>query len=175
MNSEKFEIWLMDIRKENTVQNRLSNCKKVEKYEGDLDLHYEKDKGFSLLERLTYSTEDQELDRPQKHIIPINGDIKNGTSTLKNSVNLYMKFKVSNDSKVSINKYIVDVLSNGSKKSIIEIVNEITLKKLEEIEPVKKADFENAEFLDKFKMFNSIIKKNVDTSVAKGSSKSNFY
>ncbi len=98
MNLEEFKIWLdeengSDFR---TIQSRISNCRTVENYEGDLDEHYLKDNGLSLLERLSYSTEDQRNDLPAKHKIPINGNVRTGSATLKQAVKLYMTYRSSN-------------------------------------------------------------------------------
>ena len=45
---------------ESTVQNRVSNCKNVERYEGDLDQHFDKDQCRNLLQRLSYPTANQD-------------------------------------------------------------------------------------------------------------------
>lgn len=80
----------LDIR---TISSRLSNCRTVERYEGDLDLQFDQDHLRSLLERLTYSKEDARQSRPARHRIPINGDVRNGTATLRSAVSLYKQFR----------------------------------------------------------------------------------
>jgi len=94
MKTEKFENWLVNVRlhKPNVVQSRITNCRRVEQFYHDLDIHFQKDCGNSLMELLTYSTEDQKNKKPAKHIIPINGDIRTGSATLKQAVHLYMTF-----------------------------------------------------------------------------------
>jgi hypothetical protein len=72
---------------------RLANCRTVKRYEGDLDHHFDQDQIRSLIERLTYSTEDERRNRPARHRIPIHGNVRNGTATLKSAVNLYKKFR----------------------------------------------------------------------------------
>jgi hypothetical protein len=97
MNAERFRNWLeFNGKPLNTIQNRISNCRNVENYEGDLDQHFIKDYGISLLEKLSYSTSDEQDELPAKHKIPINGNIRNGSATLKQAVNLYMNFKKDN-------------------------------------------------------------------------------
>ncbi len=96
-NIELFKIWLdeengSDFR---TIQSRISNCRTVENYEGDLDEHYIKDNGMSLLDSLTYSTEDERNQMPTNHKVPINGNLRTGSATLKQAVKLYMTFKES--------------------------------------------------------------------------------
>ncbi len=78
---------------EKTIQNRISNCKNVERYEGDLDQHFDNDQCRNLLHRLTYSTADQDMKRTPSHNIPIDGDIRTGSSTLKSAVKLYAEFR----------------------------------------------------------------------------------
>ena len=99
MNAEKFKEWLeFNGKPLNTIQNRISNCRNVENYEGDLDQHFIKDFGSSLFEKLSYSTSDERKNSPAKHKIPIDGNIRNGSATLKQAVNLYMNFKKDNGS-----------------------------------------------------------------------------
>lgn len=97
MNVEKFKDWLeFNGKPLNTIQNRISNCRNVENYEGDLDQHFIKDYGLSLLNKLSYSTSDERNNSPAKHKIPIDGNMRNGSATLKQAVNLYMSFKKHN-------------------------------------------------------------------------------
>jgi hypothetical protein len=93
MNESKFFDWLCEKFTGGTPSSRLANCKRVEKYEGDLDSHFERDSGFSLVEKLSYSTDDKRNNRKPKHTVPIKGDIYNGTATLKQAVNLYFEYK----------------------------------------------------------------------------------
>lgn len=69
-----------------------SRCKRVEKYEGDLDSHFEKDKMQELISRLTYSRNDDESGISPPHSIPIEGDIYTGTASLRSAVKLYKEF-----------------------------------------------------------------------------------
>lgn len=96
--AEEFKSWLEYNGKPlNTIQNRISNCRNVENHEGDLDQHFIKDYGLSLLKKLSYSTSDEQNNSPAKHKIPIDGNMRNGSATLKQAVNLYMSFKKDND------------------------------------------------------------------------------
>lgn len=94
MGAREFKDWLINNNyKQNVVQSRLSNCNTVEKEYGDLNNHFKKDKGMELLELLSYSTDDERENRPTKHNIKIDGNLRTGSATLKQAVNLYMKFK----------------------------------------------------------------------------------
>lgn len=94
MRTEKFEKWLVKIRlqKPNVVRCRIANCRRVEQYYHDLDNHFQKDGGRSLMDLLTYSTDDQRYNKPTQHNIPIDGDVRTGSATLKQAVHLYMLF-----------------------------------------------------------------------------------
>ena len=80
---------------ERTIQSRVSNCKNVERYEGDLDQHFDKDRCRDLLQRLSYSTANHDTNNPPDHKIPIDGDLRTGSSTLKSAVTLYVAFRQS--------------------------------------------------------------------------------
>src|SRR5215212_3634473 len=101
MKEDAFRLWLLnhhsnadggslDIR---TISSRLSNCRTVERYEGDLDLQFDQDQLRSLLECLTYSAEQERQSRPVRHRIPINGNLRNGSATLRSAVSLYKQFR----------------------------------------------------------------------------------
>ena len=95
MQREDFIDYLKNVRglAPNTAATRAGNCSTIETYEGDLDEHFERDGLEGILARLTYSKQDQRDGIPARHSIPIDGDIYNGTSTLKSALNLYIAFK----------------------------------------------------------------------------------
>ena len=102
MKENDFKAWLAVEYDSATCSTRLSNCKRVEAFEGDLDTHFEEDRCRSLLEKLTYTREDERENRSSLHSIPIAGDIYNGTATLRASVRLYNKFReLDNESEVN--------------------------------------------------------------------------
>lgn len=88
-----FRGWLLQRYNESTAHSRVSNCNRIEEYAGNLDEHYRKDQGASLISKLTYSSDDQRAQRPARHNIPIDGNIYNGTATLKQAAKLYFDFK----------------------------------------------------------------------------------
>ncbi len=85
MQETRFKGWLERGRSAGTVGSRISNCRRVEHYEGDLDAHYDVDGLAGLMDRLNPGG--------PKHKIPINGNIYNGTATLKSAVSLYRNFR----------------------------------------------------------------------------------
>ena len=100
MQESQFHNWLIDNEyDERTISSRLSNCRRIEMFEGDLDDHFNKDSGVNLSNRLQYSTQDQKNSTQAKHSIPINGNIYNGTATFRSAASLYFKFRSSGNSK----------------------------------------------------------------------------
>jgi hypothetical protein len=102
MKEEEFRAWLSNMRHNvcgsdpldaGTINSRIANCKRVARFEGDLDEHFDRNRLRWLIERLSYSrSEDRQGMRP-RHRIPIEGDTVNGTATLKSAVGLYQEFR----------------------------------------------------------------------------------
>lgn len=95
MDSAGYQKWLLSSKglKHATCLSRVSNCAKVERYEGDLDAHYSQDRLASLLERLTYTIDDERHEAPPRHQVPIKGNVRRTTATLKSAVTLYRDFR----------------------------------------------------------------------------------
>ena len=95
MREEQFRSWLTTHRNlsERTIGSRISNCRTVERHEGDLDSQFDQDKLQDLTRRLTYSSNDQVANHPARHNIPIHGNVYNGTATLRSAVSLYKQFR----------------------------------------------------------------------------------
>ncbi len=66
---------------------------RIESYEGDLDGLFKANGFVSLLRSLTYSTEDANWNLPVRQNVPIDGNLRNGTVTLKQAAGLYQKFR----------------------------------------------------------------------------------
>ena len=116
MQKEEFKAWLREQGyKPNVVNSRSGNCETVCNYEGDLDILYSKDECHDLLNRLCYSTDDERQNRPTKHSIPINGNKRTGSATLKQAVKLYIYFLNKKTITVS-NRQYTNTKSNESLK-----------------------------------------------------------
>ena len=91
MQEELFKDWLGAEREMSpaTIVSRISNCRRVEQYEGDLDANYDADGLVGLMGRMN--------PRNPEHKVPINGNIYNGTATLKTAVSLYRDFRAACD------------------------------------------------------------------------------
>ena len=90
-----FRDYLRNVRglSARTISSRISSCRRVERYEGNLDQHFDNDQCHNLLWRLTYSAEDHNQQRPPKHNIPIGGNLRTGSAILKRAVSLYVQFR----------------------------------------------------------------------------------
>lgn len=95
MQEGDFERWLLDVRglSHRTVDSRLSNCRRLERYEGDLDGHFDRDGLEGLIARLAYSTTDRRHNTPPRHSVPIEGDLRDGSASLKSAATLYKDFR----------------------------------------------------------------------------------
>jgi hypothetical protein len=74
------------------IGDAVSRCKRVGKHEGDLDQLFKRDSMQDLLDRLTYTRDEQKANNPPRHNIKIEGDIYSGTSSLRSALNKYKKF-----------------------------------------------------------------------------------
>lgn len=98
LNTDQFKEYLMKkYTNQRVISDVISRCKRVTKNEGDLDNHFHKDGGASLLDILTYSKRDALQGKDPKHSIIINGtkghlSIYEGTLSLYHSVDLYLKY-----------------------------------------------------------------------------------
>jgi len=100
MKINEFKDWLNEKYQDSptTVANRISNCKNIEKYYGDLDIFCYSDEYNSILESFKYSTEDERNNVMARHLVPINGNVRTGTATLKQALGLYKQFCLDNTS-----------------------------------------------------------------------------
>jgi hypothetical protein len=94
LRDDNFAIWLRTHQTKRGVllgvpaqRDAKSRCRRIDRYEGDLDKHFIGDRMASLLNRLEYSS-----DISVRHSIPIKGDMANGTASLLNAANLYHFF-----------------------------------------------------------------------------------
>lgn len=95
---EQFSLYLERSLSTNVVGDYISRCKRVERHEGNLDIHFKHDRGQSLIRKLTYTKEDEQNCREPLHSIIFKGkkgykSIYEGTASLRKAVNEYFKFK----------------------------------------------------------------------------------
>lgn len=93
MNQE-FKKWLVDDYglQESAANSRVSNIYTIEKYYGDIDVLIKDGSIQKLLTDLSYTTDDERHNRDARHKIPIDGNVRTGSATLKQAVNRYLEF-----------------------------------------------------------------------------------
>lgn len=89
-----FKKWLIDEYglQESAANSRVSNISTIEKYYGDIDTLIKNGSIQNLLNDLSYSTDDERHHREARHKIPIDGNVRTGSATLKQAVNRYVEF-----------------------------------------------------------------------------------
>lgn len=100
MRQIEFETWLChsymcdsgSAMAKAAIATRIANCKRVERFEGDLDQHASADAMAGLISRLNYSMDDQRQGVTLRHRVPIDGDLRTASATLKSAVKLYKRF-----------------------------------------------------------------------------------
>ena len=98
MQTERFSAWLRaEGLSDGTISSRLSTCRRLETYEGDLDEHFDSDRMRGLLDDLAYSSGDEHRGAPPRHKVPIEGNIRNGSASLKSAATLYWQFRNDGD------------------------------------------------------------------------------
>lgn len=158
MKELEFSQWLKEQGyDESTIRSRVSNCKTVEKYYLDLDRQYRKDKCEDLMTILSYTTADERSKLPPQHIIPINGDVRTGSASLKQAVKRYVEFSCENKQELSFEEnksdnglidgldFLVDILFE-EKDFIREIIRSIYFIDKESVEFINKkiiAEYQN--------------------------------
>ncbi|MEG2243809.1 MAG: HNH endonuclease [Muribaculaceae bacterium] len=101
MKKDQFRKWLLTYRNIKSPGDFISKISTIEKYYGDIDEIYNKNKCVDLLYAFTYSSKDKEDKKPLKHRIPIkkykNKDIYdtylNTTQDYHSRLNRYIDFR----------------------------------------------------------------------------------
>ncbi|MEI7503925.1 MAG: hypothetical protein WCJ61_11630 [Paludibacter sp.] len=91
MQTEHFRLWLKANKTypENTISSRIADCRRVEKYYGDLDKILADSGEAWLIEELSYTAQNERDNVVPK--IEINGNIRNSYATIKKAVRLYFE------------------------------------------------------------------------------------
>jgi len=89
MQTEFFKNWLKVTKSfsDHIIACRISDCRRVEKYYGDLDKIIEENGQDWLLNELSYSAQNEKNQDIPK--IPIKGNIRNSYACMKKAVKLY--------------------------------------------------------------------------------------
>lgn len=101
MRKDEFERYLKEQELDGgTIASYLSSCKRLEKSEGDLDDHFDRDRIDDLIDRLSYSAEDERSGRSPRHKIQIGGNKAKISAILKRVANSYREFRLEGDDSV---------------------------------------------------------------------------
>jgi endonuclease len=93
MKKAAYEQWLRSQElQENTINAQMYRASRVDQCCGDLDEHFAKDGMKSLIELLTYSTDDEHRGRPNPTPIPFDGNIRNNLASYRHAAERYRSF-----------------------------------------------------------------------------------
>ena len=89
-----FKTWLIEDYglADSAANSRVANILTIERCYGNIDTLLQNGGAQNLLNELSYSTEEERKGLPQKHKIPIHGNIRTGSATLKQAVKKYIAF-----------------------------------------------------------------------------------
>lgn len=89
-----FKDWLINEYglKETAAASRAGNISTIEKYYGNIDTLIKNGYVQVLFRELSYTTDDERNHRLPMHKIPIHGNIRTGSATLKQALNRYIEF-----------------------------------------------------------------------------------
>ena len=76
-----------------TQRTKLSELRRVEAEYGDVDEHYDRDELQSVIDTLTYSSEDERNNAPNPSKFQIDGNIRNNLASYKSAVQKYVRFR----------------------------------------------------------------------------------
>ena len=101
MKENSFRSWLSNERRNprgtsldvRTVGSRLSNCRTVERYEGDLDRHFDQDHLCGLLNPSRTPRRTNAGTDPLVTKFQLTATFYNGTASLRSAVSLYIEFR----------------------------------------------------------------------------------
>jgi endonuclease len=90
----RYSEWLRRaVPTESTWRTKLSELRRVEAAYGDIDSLYDSDELQSLIDTLTYSTEDERRNAPNPSRLEIGGNIRNNLASYKSAVQKYARFR----------------------------------------------------------------------------------
>lgn len=94
MKETEFKQWLVEDYglQESAATSRVSNISTIERYYGDIEDLIKSERVYKLLKDLSYSTDDERNRRETAHRIPINGNLRTGSATLKQALSRYIEF-----------------------------------------------------------------------------------
>lgn len=95
MREEAYRNWLKGKISSRPISDSISRCRRIQdNLNLDLDEEYAKDSGYSLMELLEYSSEDERHKRPAPTGIVFSpgSNVRNGMASLHSAVKKYFEF-----------------------------------------------------------------------------------
>jgi hypothetical protein len=93
MREAAYERWLRaQPLQEGTINAQLYRAKRVDQYCGGLDEHYAQDRMASVIQMLTYTTDDEHRNRPNPTNIPFDGNVRNNLASYRHAAERYRTF-----------------------------------------------------------------------------------
>ncbi|SLN69562.1 5-methylcytosine-specific restriction enzyme B [Aquimixticola soesokkakensis] len=113
-----------------TASSRVSSAKRVEQYLGDLDELFAQEDRDSVLNRFTYTVEDERTVRPNPSPVPIDGVLRTGLASLQQALKLYHSFATeeSNVPDKAEHQALVDRLTRKEVEAAMQECDELGLK-----------------------------------------------
>jgi hypothetical protein len=94
MMQTDFQLWLQQQNLDSaSVAQQLNRAARVEKYYGNLDRQYTRDRLQSIIDDLLYTPEDEKKRRPNPSKINFEGNIRNNLSLFRYAIEQYRRFK----------------------------------------------------------------------------------
>ena len=94
MKEADYHQWLENRDyQEKTIKMQIYRARRVEKFHGDLDTHYDQDRMADVIEELKYSKDDRRSNRANPSKIPFKGDIYNNLASYRRAAVRYEKFR----------------------------------------------------------------------------------
>lgn len=131
MKQDEFRKWLVaQGQTDATASSRVSSAKRVEQYLGDLDELFAQEDRDSILNRFSYTAEDERVDRPNPSPVPIDGVLRTGLASLQQALKLYHSFltEQSNVPDKAEHKGLVDRLTRKEIDAAMQECDQLGLK-----------------------------------------------
>lgn len=131
MKETEFRKWLeAKGQSEKSIGSRISAARRVENAVGDLDKVLDSKKIEDLLHQFDYSTEDESKETPNPSPVQVDGNLRNGLASLRQSISLYADF-VRNSSSMPNKLEHSQYLRELTKSEILATMDDCDMEGLE--------------------------------------------
>ncbi|MEO9780024.1 MAG: AAA family ATPase [Sedimentitalea sp.] len=131
MQEPEFRKWLeAKGQSERSVEARISTARRVENAVGDLDKILEIQKIEDILQQFAYSSNDERENAPNPSPVQIDGNLRNGLASLRQSISLYADF-VRNSSSMPNKLEHSQYLRELTKSEILAAMDDCDMEGLE--------------------------------------------